>query len=946
MLLISSQYSSHWITCFLFGLAVCTSAATAFAQTRLITGPIQDERRGRMTGHLHPMAKAEIDLGPMDTAETLVAVTLALRQTPEQQADLDKLLIAQQDPSSKDYHRWLTPQEYADRFGAAQEDIDKITAWLAQQNLRVAAIAQARTWISFTGTAGDVEQAFRTEIHRYRLNSVTNFANATEPSIPVALETAIRSIRGLNDFRMKPRAVRRQGVDITALSPKYTSSSGNHYLSPDDLATIYNIRSLWNAGYDGTGQRIVVPGQTRIDLADIQRFRTRFQTPASDPDLILVPNTRDPGISSDDLGEANLDLEWAGATAPKATLVYVYSYNVMDAVQYAIDQNLAPVISLSYGLCEPLMLRSDALTLQSWARQANVQGITWINASGDSGGADCVYGGATNNGGLAVDIPASIPEVTGIGGTTFNEGSGQYWNATNTSAGGSALSYIPETVWNDSTQRDPAAGGGGASALFAKPSWQAGPGVPDNTARNVPDISLAASAEHDGYLVYSEGQLVVYGGTSAGAPAFAGIAALLNQYLVSSGAQSAPGLGNMNSRLYALAQAGAGVFHDVTTGNNIVTVTCTPRSRNCVSGSFGYTAGQGYDQASGLGSVDAFNLVMAWRVGAGAITRNNTSIAVVASPTSLAVTASVTITATVNGANSVTPLGAVTFLAGTKQLGVASLSGSGGLSTASLTVSGTQLQVGSNSITAQYAGDTTYNGASASTTILVTAGTGTPAITGLANAASFRQQYAPGMVLTIFGSNLADSTLSASSVPLPAQMSDASVAIGGLTAPLNYISPGQLNVQIPYEIPVNQLANLVVNNNGRTATTTFTISPAAPGLFTDGNGVVVPTNVAARSQTISLFLTGAGEVSPAISTGAAPAAGTPVSQLPAPVQGAAVSIGGIDAPIQFIGTPAGLVGVTQVNVRVGVTTPVGTQPVVVTVGGVSSAPGLLTVTAQ
>ena len=146
-----------------------------------------------------------------------------------------------------------------------------------------------------------------------------------------------------------------------------------------------------------------------------------------------------------DLGEADLDLEWAGAAAPQATLIYVYSRDVMDAVQYAIDQNLAPVISVSYGLCEPLTLRSDMLGMQSWARQANAQGITWVNASGDSGGADCLSGTSSNNAGLAVDSPANIPEVTGIGGTTFNEGSAQYWNATNNANGGSATSYIPES---------------------------------------------------------------------------------------------------------------------------------------------------------------------------------------------------------------------------------------------------------------------------------------------------------------------------------------------------------------------------------------------------------------------------------------------------------------------------------------------------------------------
>ncbi|MCU1239189.1 MAG: peptidase and in, kexin, sedolisin, partial [Candidatus Solibacter sp.] len=548
-----------------YGMAGLLSSALS-AQPRLIHGPIQDSRRVRMSGHVPPLATTQNDVGALDDGTELPAVTLVLRPTDAQQADLDRLLAAQQDPTSADYHRWLTPEQFADRFGASTDDIAAITAWVEQHNLHVTGVGRARNSVTFSGTAGDVARAFQVSFHRYSVDGRNHFANTAEPSLPVALQTAVRSIQGLNDFRMQPRAVHR-----LTLEPNYTSTSGNHYLSPDDLATIYNVKALWNAGYDGSGQKIAIAGQTRVDVTDIQKFRAKFQLPAADPQMILVPNTRDPGTSTDDLGEADLDLEWAGATAPQASILYVYSYNVMDAVQYAIDQNLAPVLSVSYGLCEPQTLPSDMLTMQAWARQANAQGMTWINAAGDSGGADCLTG--TSGGGLAVDSPADIPEVTGIGGTTFSEGSGQYWNASTNANGGSVVSYIPETVWNDSTSGNPASGGGGYSTQFAQPSWQTGLGVPQNGARNVPDIALAASAEHDGYLVYSGGQLQVYGGTSAGTPAFAGITSLLNHYLVSTGAQSAPGVANINPRLYALAQAGTGAFHDVTTGDNTVSAT-------------------------------------------------------------------------------------------------------------------------------------------------------------------------------------------------------------------------------------------------------------------------------------------------------------------------------------------------------------------------------------
>ncbi len=920
----------------------CILTGALSAQSLLIKGPIEDARRVRLTGHVHPMAKAENDLGPLDPSETLPAVTFVLQQTPEQQADLDRLLAAQQDPVSPDYHRWLTPEQYADRFGASSDDVAKIAAWLAQYNLQVTSVGRARASVAFTGTVADIEQALQISFHRYSGNTRTHFANTAEPSLPVALQTAVRGIRGLHDFRMEPKAVVRPGA---ALEPNYTSStSGSHYLSPDDYGTIYNIKALWNAGYNGSGQKIVIAGQTRVDLTDIQAFRTKFQLPASDPQLILVPNTRDPGTVKSDLGEADLDLEWAGGTAPQATLLYVYSADVEDAVQYAIDQNLAPVLSSSYGLCEPLTARADMLAMQSLARQGNAQGITWINAAGDSGGADCLSGTSTNGAGLAVDSPADVPEVTGIGGTTLHEGSGQYWNATNNASGGSAVSYIPETVWNDSTPGDPGAGGGGASTVFAQPAWQTGLGVPANGARNVPDLALAASPDHDGYLVYSGGQQAVYGGTSAPTPSFAGIAALLNQYLVSTGAQAAAGVGNMNPRLYALAQTGTGAFHDITTGDNIINVTCGARTRNCVAGSYGYPAGQGYDQASGLGSVDAYNLVTSWNTASPS--RASASLALQASATSVASTGSVTITATVTSASGATPTGAITFTSGGKQIGVASLSGTGSSASASITVGAAQLQVGTNSIVAQYAGDTTLNAATGSISVAVTAVTssGPPAISSLANGASFRQAFAPGMVLTIFGSNLADATWIAPGVPLALQADGVSVTIGTVSAPLYYVSPGQLNVQIPYETPVNQPVTLTLTNNGHSATTTLTVASAAPGLFTDASGAIVPASTVARGAIVTLYLTGAGAVSPVIATGAAPAAGTPAAQLPAPLQATTVSIGGVNATVAFVGIPTALVGVTQVNLRVSTSTPLGTQPVVVTVGGIASAPATITVT--
>ena len=232
---------------------------------------------------------------------------------------------------------------------------------------------------------------------------------------------------------------------------------------------------MYAAGINGTGQKIAIAGQIEVNLSDIEQFRSKFNLPANDPQTLLVPGSRNPGSnpSSGDLAESDLDLEWSGAVARNATIIFVYSSDVMTSVQYAIDQNLAPVVSVSYGNCELETPASESAAFVQWAQQANAQGITWFAASGDDGAADC---DDSQNPGLAVDLPGSVPEVTSVGGTEFVEGTGTYWSLTNNANGASALSYIPETTWNDSVEDgEPSASGGGASILFSKPSWQTGP---------------------------------------------------------------------------------------------------------------------------------------------------------------------------------------------------------------------------------------------------------------------------------------------------------------------------------------------------------------------------------------------------------------------------------------------------------------------------------------
>jgi uncharacterized protein (TIGR03437 family) len=917
------------------------------AQPIRIHGGIDNTQRVVLRGHMRPRLSAANDQGRVAPSLELPYLSLMFARTAAQTADLQQLLLAQQTPGSPDYHRWLTPEEFADRFGVSQADIDTVSAWLQAQGLKVVNVARGRTWIAFEGSAAQVESAFQIELHHYQVNGELHYANASEPSIPAAFSGVVQGIRGLSDFRMKPKLKPRD-------AGQYTSAAGNHYLAPDDVATIYDIAPLYAAGINGSGQSMVVAGQTVVNLSDIQQFQSKFGLPLNSPAPMLVPGSRSPGTSSSDLPEADLDLEWSGAIARQATILYVYATDVMTAVQYAIDQKLAPVVSVSYGDCEQDTPSSDLAAYQSWAQQANAQGMTWFAPAGDNGAADC-YGdtnlSAAIQAGLAVDAPASVPEVTGVGGTEFNEGGGTFWNAFNSATGASAISYIPETTWNDGCDASNgcSATGGGASIHFSKPTWQTGPGVPADNARDVPDVALSASANHDGYFVFTGGSQQVYGGTSASTPQFAAIALLLNQYLMSNGTLRQPGLGNINPQLYALAASTSDVFHDVPTGSNVVTVPCSRRSINCSAQPVGYTAHAGYNQSTGWGSVDVYHLASEWNgSGAGAAPPPTAaSMTLISNLTTVGPTDTMYVVATVTGANGATPAGVVSFSGNGSNLGTATLEGSGGTATATLVVTGSELQAGAGTITATYNGGAT---ATASVNVKVlsrSVANGAPAIAAVTNGASYQQAFAPGAILTVWGSSLAPSSQTASSTPLPQTMSGVAATVNGEITPLYYVSPTLVNLQIPYEISPGS-ATLSLNNNGQVTTRTFTVAPAAPGIFIDANGFVIATesvngvltngNSASIGQQIAIYVTGAGALSTAVADGVAPAA-TGI-QPAAPVT---VTVGGARATVNAVGLTPGAVGVMQVNFTVPSGITPGKQPVVVGCGGATSPPAFLTI---
>lgn len=583
-----------------------TAPLRAQPQPNRIAGRLDPSRMVPITGNIHPKARPEYDRGPVAGDLALEYVTLYLKPAPAQQADLDRFLTDVQTPGSPVYRKWLTPEQYADRFGATPADISQITDWLKGQGLTIVSTARGRNFVVFKGTADKVQTALRVEIHRFVVDGETHFANATEPSVPAAIAPFTLGFAGLDDFKLKP------SPHATAPVAKALYEN-QHVLAPRDLWDIYDISPFYTAGISGDGMKLAVIGQANVNLADIAAYQSDVALTANLPVKMLVPGITTPGISADS-NESDLDLELTGAIAPNAQILFVYSNSVQNSVTYAIDQAVAPVISYSYAGCELGSSGSVASLYRQLAQQANAEGITWLAAAGDSGAAGCDAGAKIAVNGLSAMLPASIPEITGVGGTEFNEGSSSYWGPSNLTA----PAYIPEVVWNDTGEVGIlAAGGGGASLFFSRPAWQLAAGMPSTNSvpgRLIPDLALSASAQHDPYFAVESGSGGAFGGTSAATPVFAGIMLLIAE------ASGPTGLGNINPALYRLASNSANVcssaavtstcvFHDIIVGNNLVP--CTNGTNGCNGGYLGYDAAPGYDMASGLGSVDATNLALA-----------------------------------------------------------------------------------------------------------------------------------------------------------------------------------------------------------------------------------------------------------------------------------------------------------------------------------------------
>lgn len=736
--------------------------APILAQSARLQKPIATDDRIVLPGSRARLTSDAKDLGPLDAGQIVPGITLVFNRSPVQEAALEQLLRDQQDVTSPGYHQWLTPESFGTRFGMAESDLLAVQSWLRSAGFTISHVTRSRDRVTFSGTAEQVRRAFGTELHHYQIGRELHVAPASEITLPTALAPVTAAILHLADFRPAPQAasLSPSGLQPAVLqpTPRYTTlSTQTHYLAPADLAVEYDFQSLTSAFKIGYGQSIAVVGQSFVDTSangPVQSFSRAMLLQSGGVSAVLVPGTGVQGVSPGDELESELDLEYASGTAQGARVFLVYvgvqqNYNVFDSLAFAIQENISPIISISYGVCEAALSSSELAQANALLAQAAAQGQTVVAASGDQGSTACVT--LPSSLGLttaqlqaaAVSFPASSPYVTAVGGTqmapgTYSPGASTFWkSATSFDQVASLLAHVPEIVWNEgSVTTGILAGGGGVSTVFPRPAWQTGvPGLPAGTSRLLPDIALQASLASPGFLFCSVDPLAelafkapdaclassvgsgttypVTGGTSISAPVFAGMLAILNQ------TQNATGQGNINPTLYSLAAnpaTYAAAFHDVTSGTNA----CVAGTSSCsAAGQAGFTANVGYDQATGLGSIDLGALVSAWpRTAASQLLLPYVGfdLAYTAAPGE-----SLTTTINVGGSGALRPTGTLTLAVDgvVVKSALALVPATNNASTATTFTFTAPLTAGSHLFTATYSGDQAFASSTYTSSVLI-----------------------------------------------------------------------------------------------------------------------------------------------------------------------------------------------------------------------------------
>jgi subtilase family serine protease len=689
-------------------------AGTIPPPRELITQAVNNSQYVALRGNTRAGANANNDRGIVADSLPLEHMLLQLKRPAELAQALDQFTKDLDDRTSPNYHRWLTAAQFGEKFGLTQSDVDGVTGWLESQGFRVNQVYSNKVTIDFSGTAGQIRQAFRTEIHNLDVNGEIHIANMSDPQVPAALAPAVAGIASLHDFMPRPKNKPRANYTFTVSGSTYQA------VVPADLATIYNLNPLFSMGISGQGQTIAVIENTNVYSAtDWTTFRSTFglSSYTSGSFTQVHPGScSNPGAVAENEGEAILDAEWASAAAPSAAIELAScsdtatTFGGLIALQNLLNASGTPpaLVSISYGECEVENGAAANATYSSAFQQAVAEGVSVFVSAGDEGAAGCDGNAHDAAHGIGVSGFASTPYNVAVGGTDFGDSyagtNSTYWNTTNTTTYGSAKSYIPEIPWNDSCASgliasylgypqswgsggfcnsatgkadfiNVVAGSGGPSgcatgspnvngvvggtcAGYAKPAWQTGIfGNPNDGVRDIPDVSLfAANGVWGHYYIFcwsdtanggascsgAPSSWAGAGGTSFSSPIMAGIQALVNQ---STGSR----WGNPNPHYYALAAAEYGsagtstcqsnspssscTFYDVTQGDMDVvcggTTECYGSSGSGRSIIYGvlstssssfvpaYSTGSGWDFATGLGTVNAYNLVSTWTSGTG-----------------------------------------------------------------------------------------------------------------------------------------------------------------------------------------------------------------------------------------------------------------------------------------------------------------------------------------
>lgn len=788
--------------------AVAFGCALAAQTPNQITQPLDTSQAQVLAHHLPQWASAANDAGPVAADLKLEQMTIVLSRSPAQEAAFTQFLADQQNPASPDYHHWLTPEEVGQRFGLSDADMATVTGWLTSQGLHVNWIAPSRIFIGFGGTAADVGHAFQAELHTYKINGEQRISVSTDPKIPAALAPVIKAVRGLSTITEHPFH-----QSATQLASPDMTVNGSHYQSPADFATIYDLP----ASLTGAGETIGIVGWSRTNFADFANFRLRTGATFSNPTEVIPTayhgtdpgpayTTTQSGTVAGAQGEATLDVLRTGSTAPGATLLLVVSQptsisndGIGADAQYLIQTSPVPaqVMTISFGDCELNEGSSGVTFWDSLFQQAAGEGISVFVSSGDSGASGCD---------LAFQAPPASPMAispnyicsssyaTCVGGTEFADVSNAstYWSSSNNSTTlQSALSYIPEGGWNESTTSSVAGSGGGVSIYVPTPTWQTGTGVPTaRTGRYTPDVAFSASG-HDGYFacfaagggscVASGGSysFEIFSGTSAAAPSMAGITALLDQKM---GAAQ----GNLNPKLYSLAASAPLAFHDVTVASSGVSgcsVNTASMCNNSNTSQAGYLVGAGYDEVTGLGSLDVQTFINDFN---GSLI--TPTVTVTPNPSSITTAQALSVTVAVNGGGSnPTPTGTVTLASGTYTSAATALSGG----SATISVPAWTLAAGTDTLAASYIPDSssssTYGAASGSNTVSVTAAPKTtPTVTVTPHPGSITNAQALSVSVTVAGQS-----------GYPTATGSVTLTIGSYVSPATTLASGSATISVP-----------------------------------------------------------------------------------------------------------------------------------------------------